>query len=75
MAIVKVFNSGPLRTEGDFEMVDANGATFGFAGRKAIGLCRCGLSDNKPFCEGAHARQGFDSVCEARELPPPKSKV
>ena len=75
MATVKVFNNGPLRIEGDFEMVDANGATFGLAGRKAIGLCRCGLSDNKPFCDGAHARQGFDSVCEARELPPPKSKV
>ena len=75
MATVKVFNNGPLRIEGDFEMVDANGATFGLAGRKAIGLCRCGLSDNKPFCDGSHARQGFDSVCEARELPPPKPKV
>ena len=75
---VTVFNNGPLRLEGaaeDFTICDATGNTFGLAGRVAIGLCRCGLSANKPFCDGAHARQGFESVCEARELPPVKPKV
>jgi CDGSH-type Zn-finger protein len=33
------------------------------------------LSENKPFCDGAHAKAGFSSVCEARELPPPKPKA
>lgn len=75
---VTVFNNGPLRIEGDpsdFVINDAQGNAFGLAGRAAIGLCRCGLSANKPFCDGAHARQGFESVCEARELPPMKPKV
>jgi CDGSH-type Zn-finger protein len=75
---VTVFNNGPLRIEGDagdFTICDAQGNTFGLAGRAAIGLCRCGLSANKPFCDGSHARQGFESVCEARELPPMKPKV
>ena len=74
---VTVFNNGPLRIEGapeDFVICDAAGNTFGLAGRAAIGLCRCGLSANKPFCDGSHARQGFESVCEARELPPAKPK-
>ena len=75
---VTVFNNGPLRIEGDagdFTICDAQGNAFGLAGRAAIGLCRCGLSSNKPFCDGSHARQGFESVCEARELPPVKPKV
>lgn len=56
-------------------MVDAEGKEFGLGGRTTIGLCRCGLSENKPFCDGSHAKQTWQSVCPARELPPPKPKV
>jgi CDGSH-type Zn-finger protein len=38
-------------------------------------LCRCGLAENKPFCDGSHGRQGFSSLCKARDLPAPKPKV
>lgn len=72
---VKVFNNGPLRIEGEFTICDANGKEFGLSGRTAIGLCRCGMSDNKPFCDGSHARQGFNSPSEARDLPPPKPQA
>jgi CDGSH-type Zn-finger protein len=72
---VTVVNNGPLRIEGEFSICDVAGNSFGLAGRTVISLCRCGLSENKPFCDGAHNRQGFQSQCEARELPPPKPKV
>lgn len=72
---VTVLNNGPLRLEGDFGIADPLGAEFGLAGRTVISLCRCGLSENKPFCDGAHGRMGFQSACPARELPPPKPKV
>lgn len=65
-------NNGPIRLEGDFTIEDQNGNLYGLAGRTVISLCRCGHSANKPFCDGSHGRQGFQSECEARELPPPK---
>jgi CDGSH-type Zn-finger protein len=72
---VTVAKNGPLRLEGDFGICDPTGAEFGLAGRTVISLCRCGASANKPFCDGSHARVGFDSECPARELPPPKPKL
>ncbi len=68
-------NNGPLRIKGDnIVLKDANGNEFGLAGRTVISLCRCGHSGNKPFCDGSHARVGFDSTVEARDLPPPVPK-
>ena len=69
-----VTNNGSLRIEGDFEIVDANGQPFDLAGRTALGLCRCGQSNNKPFCDGSHARCGFQSQVIAFALPPPKQQ-
>ena len=66
---VTVNNNGSIRIEGDFEIVDPQGQTFGLAGRTAIGLCRCGHSANKPFCDGSHKTNAFDSQCAARDLP------
>jgi CDGSH-type Zn-finger protein len=75
MAKITVVNNGPIRIEGEFSIVDPEGKEFGLAGRTLISLCRCGLSENKPFCDGAHGRQGFQHQVVARELPPPKPKV
>jgi CDGSH-type Zn-finger protein len=74
-AKVTIFNNGPIRIEGDFTINDADGQEFGLAGRTVISLCRCGMAENKPFCDGTHGRNGFSSECKARELPAPKPKV
>lgn len=69
-------NNGPLRVTGDNIVIkDAAGNVFGLGGRTVISLCRCGHSANKPFCDGSHARVGFESIVEARELPAPKPKL
>ncbi|HXG93973.1 MAG TPA: CDGSH iron-sulfur domain-containing protein [Blastocatellia bacterium] len=74
--VITVINNGPLRVTGDNIVIrDQAGNTFGLGGRKVISLCRCGHSANKPFCDGSHARIGFDSVIEARDLPPPAPKA
>lgn len=72
---VVVTNNGPIRIiGGDFVIKDQSGNAFDLAGRTMISLCRCGHSDNKPFCDGSHNRCGFQSVVEARALPPPVPK-
>jgi CDGSH-type Zn-finger protein len=69
---IKVNKNGSLRVESaDIELTDAEGNKYDLAGRTVIGLCRCGQSANKPFCDGAHARCGFDSIVVATTLPPP----
>ncbi|HYL37490.1 MAG TPA: CDGSH iron-sulfur domain-containing protein [Bryobacteraceae bacterium] len=72
-AKITINPNGSIRIEGDFSIHDAEGREFGLAGRKVISLCRCGHSENKPFCDGHHKTSGFESVCPARELPPPKT--
>lgn len=77
MAATKIVatDNGPLRVEGDFEILDAQGKAFGLAGRTVVSLCRCGHSQTKPFCDGTHKTIGFQSLVEARDLPPPKPKL
>jgi len=74
-AKITINNNGSIRVEGEYEIVDVDGKPFDLAGRTTIGLCRCGHSENKPFCDGSHRKVGFESVCPARALPPPAPKV
>lgn len=74
MTKITVNNNGPLRVEGEFTIYDAQGNAFDIAGRTVISLCRCGASENKPFCDGSHKRVGFQSEVKARALPPPAPK-
>lgn len=73
MATTKILvnNNGSLKVEGDFEIVDAQGNTYGLQGRTILSLCRCGHSKNKPFCDGSH-KAGFEHEAIAFELPPRK---
>jgi CDGSH-type Zn-finger protein len=74
-AKITINTNGSIRVEGDFVVTDVDGNPFGLGGRSVIGLCRCGHSENKPFCDGSHRRQGFESACPARDLAPPAPKV
>lgn len=71
-ARITVMNNGSLRVEGDFEIVDVEGKSFGLSGRTKVSLCRCGQSNNKPFCDSSHKTCGFESVVVAFDLPAPK---
>ena len=60
---ITVSANGPLRLTGkDIVIKDPAGKTFGLAGREVVSLCRCGASENKPFCDGAHKKVNFQSA-------------
>jgi len=55
---VKTIKGGPYVVSGNFkldlpsgEVKDCTDKTF---------LCRCGHSNNKPFCDGTHAKSDFE---------------
>lgn len=68
---ITVKSNGSIRVEGDFILCDQDGNVFDLAGRTVISLCRCGHSQNKPFCDATHKRIGFQSEIHARRLDPP----
>lgn len=68
---ITVFNNGSISIEGDLEVVDMKGNEYGLGGRDKIFMCRCGLSSNKPFCDGSH-KEHFEHEAQAFDLPPKK---
>jgi CDGSH-type Zn-finger protein len=49
--------SGPIWLRGNVQVIAADG--FNYEVRNRVTLCRCGASQNKPFCDGQHAAIGF----------------
>lgn len=60
---ITVRDDGSYRIEGPVELYDAEGNQF--ETKAAFSLCRCGLSENKPFCDGAHKGK-FESKPRAK---------
>ncbi len=52
--------NGPLIVKGEVEIRDSNGNLFDSGTRMA--LCRCGHSQNQPFCDLSHRKAGFRNV-------------
>ncbi len=63
--VITILDNGPYLVKGPTEVVDADGNCWDTAGRPSIALCRCGGSQNKPFCDGSHSRLDFDAADRA----------
>ncbi len=50
-------HNGPYKVEGAVEICAASGRTV--ARDTRMFLCRCGHSNDKPFCDGSHMKAGF----------------
>jgi len=51
--------NGPLQLSGNVEILSGTGRVV--LRTQSARLCRCGASENKPFCDGSHARVRFRS--------------
>ncbi|MFN3135988.1 MAG: CDGSH iron-sulfur domain-containing protein [Candidatus Kryptonium sp.] len=62
MVKIKASENGPYLIEiesGKFEV--ERDAEKELIEKKTIALCRCGGSENKPFCDGTHRKIGFSA--------------
>ena len=57
---ITVTETGPYKVEPGTELCDAAGNPIETREGKAYFLCRCGMSANKPFCDGTHNREEWD---------------
>jgi CDGSH-type Zn-finger protein/uncharacterized Fe-S cluster protein YjdI len=56
LAVTPIKN-GPLKVDGNLELVSGTGRTINRTTQAF--LCRCGGSQNKPYCDGTHSKIGF----------------
>jgi len=63
---IKAIPNGPYRANGPFKIIDPQGNEIAIEEGRAVSLCRCGNSANKPFCDGTHGRIGFQADEAAR---------
>ena len=61
---IYVWNNDALEVVGDFDLRDSEGGEFRQHGK--VRLCRCGISNTKPYCDNSHIRTGFRSQVSAQ---------
>lgn len=63
---IEIRENGPNRITGPIDIVDATGENYTIPEGSFVSLCRCGLSEAKPFCDGKHRAGGFEAESKAR---------
>ncbi len=56
---IRTRENGPLVVTGPMMLVDQDCNPFDLGDKENVALCRCGASENRPFCDGSHNRCGF----------------
>ncbi len=54
---IRLKENGSIRIKGIVDIVDADGNVI--ETKSDFSLCRCGASQDKPWCDGAHKSCGF----------------
>ena len=59
---ISLIGNGPVMIEGPITLLDENDQPIATKEGKAVFLCRCGQSEEKPFCDGTHKQCGYVST-------------
>ena len=62
---VQILDDGPIIVKSGVQVLDAEGSPL--KTQNDVYLCRCGQSNNKPYCDGVHKGQ-FTSCIRAKNL-------
>lgn len=62
----RLIDNGPLVLSGDIVLLD--GVSVPYPSASVISICRGGLSDKKPFCDGSHRVKRFSHQARAPGL-------
>ena len=54
---LSVMRNGPILAEGNFIIHHEDGREQEV--KSITSFCRCGMSNNQPFCDGTHNKKGF----------------
>lgn len=54
---VKIMRDGPIVVKGSFKLINSGNKKV--ISDSIISICRCGKSDQMPFCDGHHRKTGF----------------
>ena len=57
---IQIRENGPLRVTGPVTITDQDGNNFSIPEGQWVSFCRCGQSQNKPFCDASHGTSGFE---------------
>ena len=55
--IIQALKNGPFLVKGAAKLLDTDGKSI--ETKEVYGLCRCGASAHKPFCDGSHQKVNF----------------
>ena len=58
---IKVRDNGPYKVTGPISLVDVEGNAWELPPGEVVALCRCGRSQDKPFCDRSHRDAGFEA--------------
>lgn len=53
-ATLRVQDDGPYNLVGDYVLLDSQRKPYTITGNSRLCLCRCGMSETKPFCDVSH---------------------